>query len=69
MYVKDKQIVRTVYSPIFEALKQENAVILTSDLLTTWDSYRRTDWIKELEYLELTYQETQKFLLEKYLSA
>ena len=37
-YVKDKQIVRTVYSPIFDALQRENAVILTSDLLPRLDS-------------------------------
>ena len=39
------------------------------DWLKTWDSYRRIDWINEIEYPELTYQETQRFLSEKFMSA
>lgn len=37
--------------------------------LEKWDSYRRIDWINEIEYPELTYQETQRFLSEKFMSA
>lgn len=37
--------------------------------LKTWDSYRKVDWINEIEYPELTYQETQRFLSEKFMSA
>lgn len=36
--------------------------------LKTWDSYRRIDWINEIEYPELTYQETQKFLSARFAS-
>ena len=37
--------------------------------LESWDSYRKVDWINEIEYPELTYYETQRFLSEKFISA
>lgn len=40
----------------------------SSTVLKTWDSYRSVDWVNEIEYPELTYQETQKFLSAKFLS-
>lgn len=36
--------------------------------LKTWDSYRKVDWVNEIEYPELTYQETQRFLSAKFLN-
>ena len=36
--------------------------------LESWDSYRKVDWINEIEYPELTSQETQRFLSAKFLS-
>lgn len=31
-------------------------------MLKAWDLYRKIDWINEIEYPELTYQETQRNL-------
>jgi len=36
--------------------------------LESWDSYRKVDWINEIEYPEFTSQETQRFLSAKFLS-
>jgi hypothetical protein len=52
----------------FQACIDRNFVRIKNDWLESWDSYRKVDWINEIEYPELTYQETQKFLSTKFLS-
>jgi len=47
----------------FDSLRLQNPSMLES-----WDSYRKVDWINEIEYPEFTSQETQKFLSAKFLS-
>lgn len=38
-------------------------------MLKALDSYRKVDWINEIKYPELTYQQTQKFLSAKFINA
>lgn len=32
------------------------------ELIATWDEFKKTDWITEIEYPELTLQQTQDLL-------
>lgn len=33
-----------------------------SELIVTWDEFRKTDWVSEIEYPELILQQTQQLL-------
>lgn len=66
--VKNKKIYKVVPTPIFKILKSRHEIIIRVAGLKTWDSYRKVDWINEIEYPELTYQETQKFLSAKFIN-
>ncbi|TSC85787.1 MAG: hypothetical protein G01um10147_1063 [Microgenomates group bacterium Gr01-1014_7] len=35
---------------------------MISELIVTWDEFRKTNWITEIEYPELTLQQTQDLL-------
>ncbi|OGG04872.1 hypothetical protein A2Z33_06235 [Candidatus Gottesmanbacteria bacterium RBG_16_52_11] len=58
----NKKIQKAEYAPLFQKLLETEKVTLSSNLLEKWDDFRRTDWTTEIEYPEMTLQQTQKFL-------
>lgn len=66
--LENKKITNIQYQPVIDVLNKANLGILATNGLKTWDSYRRIDWINEIEYPELIYQETQKFLSARFAS-
>lgn len=60
--VKNRKIINAIPTPIFLVLQANHAVILTKPELAKWDDFRQTNWVDEIEYPDLTLQQTQQLL-------
>jgi len=53
------------YTPVLQVFNEAKLGILSANWLKSWDSYRRTDWINEIEYPEFTTKKVDRFLQYK----
>ena len=60
--VKNNRIFEVIPTLIFATLRDNSQVIQKKLVLKTWDSYRKQDWVNEIEYPEFTIKEVNRFL-------